>query len=141
MADLVRLVGPKHAVELLGVKLVGMNSENGRKLLFTFAFIVVVMLLHWALKSVSAKLLLRTNQRVAFWARQGIRVFASLLMVLGLASIWFDDPTRLTTALGLITAGLAFALQKVVTAFAGYLVILRGKNFDVGDRIVMGGVR
>ncbi len=62
-------------------------------------------------------------------------------MLLGLVSIWFDDPTRLTTALGLVTAGLAFALQKVVTALAGYVLILRGKTFNVGDRITMGGVR
>ena len=40
-----------------------------------------------------------------------------------------------------MTAGLAFALQKVVTAVAGYFVILRGRTFNVGDRIVMGGVR
>jgi small-conductance mechanosensitive channel len=40
-----------------------------------------------------------------------------------------------------VTAGLAFALQKVVTAIAGYFVILRGQNFNVGDRITMGGVR
>ena len=50
-------------------------------------------------------------------------------------------PTRLATALGLVTAGLAFALQRVVTAVAGYVVILRGRTFNVGDRIVMGGVR
>ena len=31
--------------------------------------------------------------------------------------------------------------RKVITAFAGYLVILRGKTFTVGDRITMGGVR
>ena len=54
---------------------------------------------------------------------------------------WFDDPARLTTALGLVTAGLAFALQKVVTAVAGYFVILQGRTFNVGDRITMGGVR
>jgi small-conductance mechanosensitive channel len=60
---------------------------------------------------------------------------------MGLVSIWFDDPTRLTTALGLVTAGLAFALQRVVTAVAGYLIILRGKTFNIGDRISMGGVR
>jgi small-conductance mechanosensitive channel len=29
----------------------------------------------------------------------------------------------------------------VITAVAGYFVILRGKTFNVGDRIVMGGVR
>jgi small-conductance mechanosensitive channel len=63
------------------------------------------------------------------------------MLLLGIASIWFDDPTRLTTALGLITAGLAFALQKVVSSIAGYFVILRGQTFNVGDRIVMGGVR
>ena len=63
------------------------------------------------------------------------------MLILGLLSIWFEDPTRLTTALGLVTAGLAFALEKVVTAVAGYFVILQGKTFNVGDRIVMGGVR
>lgn len=43
--------------------------------------------------------------------------------------------------LGLVTAGVAFALQRVITAVSGYFVILRGKTFNVGDRIVMGGVR
>jgi small-conductance mechanosensitive channel len=61
--------------------------------------------------------------------------------VLGITSIWFDSPQRLATAIGLIGAGLAFALQRVITAVAGYFVILRGKTFNVGDRIVMGGVR
>jgi small-conductance mechanosensitive channel len=54
---------------------------------------------------------------------------------------WFDDPARLATALGLVTAGFAFALQRVITAVAGYLLILRGRTFTVGDRITMGGVR
>ena len=56
-------------------------------------------------------------------------------------SIWFDNPARLATAIGLVGAGIAFALQRVITAVAGYFVILRGKTFNVGDRIVMGGVR
>ena len=43
--------------------------------------------------------------------------------------------------MGLVTAGVAFALQKPISALAGYLVILRGKTFGVGDRITMGGVR
>jgi small-conductance mechanosensitive channel len=40
-----------------------------------------------------------------------------------------------------VTAGLAFALQKVVTSVAGYFVILRSSVFTVGDRILMAGVR
>jgi small-conductance mechanosensitive channel len=58
-----------------------------------------------------------------------------------LVSIWFDNAARLTSFFGLVTAGVAFALQRVITAFAGYFVILRGKTFNVGDRIVIGGVR
>ena len=49
--------------------------------------------------------------------------------------------TALTTALGLVTAGVAFALQRVITAFAAYFAILRGRTISVGDRIVMGGIR
>jgi SulP family sulfate permease len=40
-----------------------------------------------------------------------------------------------------MAAGLAIALQRVVTAFAGYLIILRGNIFTVGDRITIGGAR
>jgi small-conductance mechanosensitive channel len=79
--------------------------------------------------------------RLRFWTRQGVNFFTALAVFMGVVSVWFDDPDRLTTAFGLLTAGLAFALQRVITALAGYFVILRGKTFNVGDRIVMGGVR
>src|SRR5690606_6225506 len=81
------------------------------------------------------------NERLGFWLRQALHLGTAFLLVVGLISIWFNDPTRLATALGLATAGLAFALQRVVTAVAGYFVIIRGQTFGVGDRIVMGGVR
>ena len=61
--------------------------------------------------------------------------------MIGILSIWFDNPARLGTVLGMVGAGVAFALQRVITAVAGYFVILRDKTFNVGDRIVMGGVR
>ncbi|WDT76382.1 MAG: mechanosensitive ion channel [Candidatus Manganitrophus sp.] len=79
------------------------------------------------------------KEQVEFWARQGIRLAAAVILILGLASIWFDDPGRLATGLGLITAALAFALQKVVTAIAGSSS-LAGEGLHVGDRIRMGGV-
>ena len=142
MDSWLRIVPPNGAVEILGVKLVGVTAENGKKLLFTLAFILLVLLLQRLLRW-SSRVLLRDSAgaRGGFWARQGIRLSSTVLLALGLVSIWFDDPTRLTTAVGLVTAGLAFALQKVVTAVAGYFVILRGETFNVGDRITMGGVR
>ncbi|MGI8436444.1 MAG: mechanosensitive ion channel family protein [Chthoniobacterales bacterium] len=129
-------------MELFGIKFVGINPENGQKLLLTFGIIVAVTLFRIFLRWITNLILGGNPQsRPRFWTRQGVTLFTALVLTLGLLSIWFDDPTRLTTALGLVTAGLAFALQKVVTSFAGYFVILRGKNFSVGDRISMGGVR
>jgi len=79
--------------------------------------------------------------RVRFWTRQGIDVATTVILIVGLLSIWFDNPANLATGVGLASAGLAFALQRVITSLAGYLVIVRGKTFNVGDRITMGGVR
>ncbi|MFL6352688.1 MAG: mechanosensitive ion channel family protein [Bryobacteraceae bacterium] len=139
---MIQIVGPNHALQLFGVKLVGVNAENGKKLLFSIGLIVFLSLLgrilHWAAHRETRD---KGIERVAFWARQGISITLSIVAVIGLMSIWFDNATTLTTAAGLVAAGLAFALQKVVTAFAGYLLILRGKTFSVGDRITMGGVR
>ena len=129
-------------VRLFGVRLIGFNAENGYKLLLSFGLVLIVVALtglaHWVARYVVNE---ERYPSAAFWVRQVVRLLSGFLLVLGLLSIWFDDPTRLVTALGLVTAGLAFALQKVVTAVAGYFVILRGKLFRVGDRIVMGGVR
>jgi small-conductance mechanosensitive channel len=133
---------PSKAVEVLGVKLVGVTAENGQKLLLTLALILILLTIGWFLSALADRLLQgRRNERVPFWTRQIVRIAVALLLILGVASIWFEDPTRLATAAGLVAAGLSFALQKVITAAAGYFVILRGKTFTVGDRIAMGGVR
>ncbi|MEP7037977.1 MAG: mechanosensitive ion channel family protein, partial [Acidobacteriota bacterium] len=129
-------------MEIFGIRLVGFDAENGQKLLLTLGFIAVVLFLGYILRAL-VNLILSSKQleRARFWTKQGISVLIALLMIVVVVSIWFEDPTRLATAVGLITAGLAFALQKVVSSIAGYIVILRGRNFTVGDRISMGGVR
>jgi small-conductance mechanosensitive channel len=129
-------------MDVFGIRLVGINAESGQKVLYTLALLALIYLLGRGANALVRSLLVtRANEQTRFWTRQAISVATLLLSIIGFLSIWFDDPTRLATALGLVTAGLAFALQRVVTALAGYLVILRGNNFTVGDRIAMGGVR
>lgn len=138
LQEVVEVAGPRRAVEVLGVEL----AENGRKLVLTLVFVLAVLLVNRLLRALASVVLRRQRDpRLAFWWRQGIGVAMGVVMLIGITSMWFDDPARLATALGLVTAGLAFALQKVVTALAGYAVILRGQTFNVGDRISMGGVR
>jgi small-conductance mechanosensitive channel len=129
-------------MEMMGIRLVGVNAETGQKLLLTVVFILGILLLRAVVVGLVHVLTGRhRNERVMFWTRQGASITAALVFVVALLSIWFDDPQRLTTGLGIFSAGLAFALQRVVTALAGYVVIMRGNTFTVGDRITMGGVR
>lgn len=140
--DIFALVGPNNALSIFGVKLVGFTPENGRKLLLTLIILLVLSLLTFILKRF-ARLFIqgRKDARTLFWSNQAINIVLTTLFLIGFLSIWFDDPGRLSTALGLISAGVVLALQKVITALAGYFIILRAKLFNVGDRISMGGVR
>jgi small-conductance mechanosensitive channel len=129
-------------MEIYGVRLIGVNTHTGEKLIFTLVLIAFFVLLRFLLKALTRLIFSRYQEtRIRFWSRQGIDVGTTILFVVGLISIWFDNPANLATGVGLGSAGLAFALQKVITSLAGYLVILRGKTFNVGDRISMGGVR
>ncbi len=131
-------------MEFLGVNWVGINAENGKKVLLSLAFVAAVLVASAVLRWIVGLFLNRTDHatiQTKFWTRQAVSLAAAVTLVVGLLSIWFNDPTRLATAFGLMSAGLAFALQQVITSIAGYFVILRGSTFTVGDRISMGGVR
>jgi small-conductance mechanosensitive channel len=127
---------------VFGVTLIGATSHNLHKLILTLAFIAIAWAFAWLLRQ-TLKLFIgtRTGTRFQFWAKQGVSLIVAGVLILGVMSIWFDNPARLASVVGLIGAGIAFALQRVITAVAGYFVILRGKTFNVGDRILMGGVR
>ena len=122
-----------------------MNILNGpiqQRVLLTVALVVGVIIVSWLLQTVM-RLTLRGNQekRVSFWGRQIVRLLGIVVVILGVLEIWHPDAKSAGGAIGLITAGIAVALQRVITSFAAYLIILRGKIFNVGDRITIGGVR
>ena len=129
-------------IQIFDVTLVGVSAVTGLKLLFTLGLVLVVMALRGLALAVTRYLL---GGEVAdphrFWARQGVQVVAAVVLVLGVISIWITPGTDVSTGIGLISAGLAFALQQVVLSLAAYFVILRGDTFGIGDRITLGGVR
>jgi small-conductance mechanosensitive channel len=129
-------------LRLFGVTLIGATADNGRKLLLTVGFIILAWLVTMALRFILGQFIgTRSATRFQFWAKQGVSLIVASVLLVGIASIWFDNPARLAGIVGIIGAGIAFAMQRVITAVAGYFVILRGRTFNIGDRIVMGGVR
>lgn len=47
----------------------------------------------------------------------------------------------LTVAIGAASAGIAFALQEVIASYAGWLTIISGGFYKVGDRVQLGGIK
>lgn len=129
-------------MHLYHVTLVGVNQINAEKALLTLALIAFTVIaryvLHYLLRVVRA---FSWAERFRFWGHQAINLLTAAFFIVALISIWVGPHAHLATVGGLVGAGVAFALQKFIIAIAGYVVILRGKTFSIGDRIIIGGVR
>ena len=141
MPSFIHIVGADRNLNVFGINMVGLDAKNLHRFLISIIYLVAVFVLASIIRWIVAHLPKRFNPLPAFWMRQIVNMAVAFAVILGILSIWFDNPTRLATGLGLASAGLAFALQKFVTSIAGYYVILSTNNFTVGDRITMGGVR
>ncbi len=129
-------------MQLYHVTLVGVNQTNAEKVLLTLVLIAVILIaryaLHYLLRIVRA---FSWAERFRFWGHQAINLLTAAFFIVALISIWVGPNAHLATVGGLVGAGVAFALQKFIIAIAGYIVMLRGKTFSIGDRIIIGGVR
>ena len=119
-----------------------LNGETEQRVLLTVGLIAGIIVVSWLLQTLM-RVTLRGHEekRVSFWGRQIVRLLGIVVVIIGVIEIWQPDAKSAGGAIGLITAGVAVALQRVITSFAAYLIILRGKIFNVGDRITIGGVR
>ena len=73
--------------------------------------------------------------------RKATSYIVNLAAMLLLFGIWVVRLGDLSVTLGILAAGLAFALQEVIGSFAGWLTIISGRPFTIGDRIETGGIR
>ena len=62
---------------------------------------------------------------------------ASIVIVL---FVWLGESGNLTVAMGILGAGIAFASQETIGSFVGFLNIVTGNLFQIGDRIRIGNV-
>lgn len=75
-----------------------------------------------------------------YYVRKAIRYIIGTVTTVGLVIYWQPFGGRFATVVGLAAAGVAFAMQEVIGALAGFANILTGQIFRVGDRIQLGGV-
>ena len=123
-----------------------MTSGLGNQILLTIAVLVGALVLRFVVAAIVRMAAGNGWQRSEgarprFWINQLTSLAVLIAVIIALLSIWVADAGRFASIAGLITAGIAVSLQRVLTSFAAYLIVLRGRVYTVGDRITMGGVR
>jgi small-conductance mechanosensitive channel len=68
--------------------------------------------------------------------RNGVIIAGTLIIL----AIWLGAGSNFTVAMGILGAGIAFASQEVIGSFAGYINILSGGLYRIGDRVRIGNV-
>jgi len=105
---------------------------------------VVVLLLYFILRSSINRLILpriSDDSPYLVTIRKLTGYLLNILTVLLVFAVWVQKLGDLTVALGLLAAGLAFALQEIIGSIAGWTTIISGQPFVIGDRIETGGIR
>ena len=72
--------------------------------------------------------------------RKLVTFFGYVLAVLLLSIVYSDRLSGLTVVLGILGAGVAFALQEIIVSIAGWISLSVGRLYDVGDRVQLGSI-
>ena len=102
-AEMVKRGSGGNSLQLFGIKFVGVNPANGHKLVLTLAAIAIFLIVRRILRGLARLMVPRAKAWLAFWIGEAITLGTALLLLLTILSIWFDDPTRLATAVELIS--------------------------------------
>ncbi|RLB57634.1 MAG: mechanosensitive ion channel family protein [Deltaproteobacteria bacterium] len=120
-------------------ELIGISPDTLAHLMDT----VLVVLAYLLLRRLSRRVLLRRveepNRR--YFIGKGITYVLSILAILVIAKIWIKSDINLATYLGILSAGLAIALQDPIVNMAGWLFLMVRQPFRVGDRVQVGKLR
>ena len=114
----------------------GLSPEVQTKI-FTSLIVIIIL---WLIRIVVIRIVWRKTEDPYSryrWRKSTIySVVVIGLLIVG--RIWFAGVQSIATFLGLLTAGLAIALQDVVKSVAGWIFLMWRKPFTIGDRIQVG---
>jgi small-conductance mechanosensitive channel len=114
----------------------GISSELLAQALGTFAVIVAYVVLRRIFRRLAGKAV--DDPAARYQINKAIGYALGLVAIAALARIWMQNVTGFATYLGLLSAGVAIALQDPIINLAGWLFIIARRPFTVGDRIQIG---
>jgi len=123
-------------------------EEQIKKILFDpvigkIVTILIGIFIIWILiKAVQRNFISKLENSSYRYRTKKFSIFIGYILTIILITIVYSDKLGgLTIALGVAGAGIAFALQEVITSFAGWLAIMFGGFYTTSDRVQLGGIK
>jgi len=119
-------------------KYLGITPSLQSKVFITF----IIILIAWFLQRIIIRFVIEKfdDIKVRYQWKKIVKYIVVFFAIFFLVRTWFGAFESIGTYLGLLSAGLAIALQDLLVNFAGWIFILIRKPFGVGDRIEVGDV-
>ncbi|MCB0731005.1 MAG: mechanosensitive ion channel [Ignavibacteriae bacterium] len=116
----------------------GISPEFQSKFLNTFIIIFIWLILDRILKRIVFDKI--DDLTLRYQWQKIIKYITVILAIMLLTKVWFGAFESIGTYFGLLSAGLAIALQDLLVNFAGWIFLLIRKPFSVGDRIEINNI-
>lgn len=113
----------------------GVESGISHRIVISVALLVLWFLISTLIKRIYSHRINETGRR--YIMVKGVHYVLALVFIVILVRIWYKSEAGIFTYLGILSAGLAIALQLPITNLAGWLYIIWKRPFFVGDRIEM----
>ncbi|MDY9927861.1 mechanosensitive ion channel family protein [Methanosarcina sp.] len=120
--------------------LTGFYIFEDRSLLDALLVSLIVIFLAYVINFLAGSLILRrvSTAKDRYTLRKTVSVLVTVLVFAALFSIWIERTTTLLIAYGILSAGVAIALQDLLRSIAGGVLIIMTRPFKAGDRIQVG---
>lgn len=119
--------------------LTGFFDENSA-LLDSLLASLIVILLAYIINSLAGNFILKrvSTARDRYTLRKTVSVLITVLAFASFIAIWVERTSTLIIAYGILSAGIAIALQDLLRSIAGGILIIISSPFKAGDRIQVG---
>ena len=105
-------------------------------------FLIGVAIIWFIIKTIQKNFITKIDNKDNRYRAKKFSSFVGYFLGVLLLTIVFSNKLGgLTVAFGVAGAGIAFALQEVIASFAGWLAIMFGDFYNIGDRVQLGGIK
>jgi small-conductance mechanosensitive channel len=114
-----------------------LSPELQANIIGSLLILIILWIARWLVLRVVHRRF-QKDTRVLYSWRKAIEYITVVLGIVLIGRLWLEGIGTLVTYLGLVSAGIAIALQDLIVSLAGWLFIIWRRPFVVGDRIQIG---